>query len=103
MEKIMANEESYKKSCGNIFEDLGLENPKERLIKAEIAMKINEAIEKQKLTQQQAADMLGIDQPKVSALSRGRLKGFTIERLCRLLNHLEPGYELELVKKQKIC
>jgi predicted XRE-type DNA-binding protein len=73
------------KSSGNVYADLGFKNPEEMLAKANLAILISEAIEKRKLTQKKAAEIMGIDQPKVSAILRGRLSGFTIERLMRFL------------------
>jgi predicted XRE-type DNA-binding protein len=78
----------YTVSSGNVFGDLGLPNPEELLAKAELAHKITVLIRKRGLTQAQAAKLLGVDQPKVSALIRGRLTGFSIERLMRFLLHL---------------
>lgn len=72
-------------SSGNVFADLGFKNPEEMMAKANLAILISETIKKRKLTQQRAAEVMGIDQPKVSAILRGRLSGFTIERLIRLL------------------
>lgn len=83
----------------NVFADLGLPNPEERLLKAELASKISSLIEQKNLTQMQAAELLGIDQPKVSALTRGRLEGFSAERLLRFLNAL--GSDVEIVVKPK--
>jgi predicted XRE-type DNA-binding protein len=78
----------YTVSSGNVFADLGLPNPEELLAKAELAHKIIALIRKRGLTQAQAAKLLGVDQPKVSALVRGNLTGFSIERLMRFLLHL---------------
>lgn len=75
----------YTLSSGNVFADLGLPNAEEALAKAELAHKIAALVGKRNLTQAQAAKLLGIDQPKVSALLRGKLSGFSIERLLRLL------------------
>jgi predicted XRE-type DNA-binding protein len=75
----------YTVSSGNVFADLGVPNPEEALAKAELAHKISVLIQKRGLTQAQAAKLLKIDQPKVSALIRGRLTGFSIERLMRFL------------------
>jgi predicted XRE-type DNA-binding protein len=75
----------YTVSSGNVFADLGLPNPEEALAKAELAHKITVLIRKRGLTQAQAAKLLGVDQPKVSALVRGRLAGFSLERLMRFL------------------
>jgi predicted XRE-type DNA-binding protein len=75
----------YTVSSGNVFADLGLPNPEELLAKAELAHKITVLIRKRGLTQAQAAKLLGVDQPKISYLIRGRLTGFSIERLMRFL------------------
>jgi len=75
----------YTVSSGNVFADFGLPNPEEALAKAELANKIILLIRKRGLTQLQAAKVLGVDQPKVSALFRGNLTGFSIERLMRFL------------------
>jgi len=78
-------EHHYTVSSGNAFADLGLPNPEEALAKAELAHKITVLIQDKGLTQVQSAKLLGIDQPKVSALIRGRLSGFSLERLMRFL------------------
>ena len=78
-------ESDYTVSSGNVFADLGVPNPEEALAKAELAHKIIVLIRERGLTQVQAAKLLGIDQPKVSALIRGRLTGFSLERLMRFL------------------
>ena len=70
-------------SSGNVFADMGLPNPEELLAKADLAIQISRIIEERGLTQAQAAELLAIDQPKISALVRGRLEGFSIERLTR--------------------
>jgi len=75
----------YTVSSGNVFADLGLPNPEELLAKAELAHKITVLIRKRGLTQAEAAKLLGVDQPKISSLIRGRLTGFSIERLIRFL------------------
>ena len=78
-------ERDYTVSRGNVFADLGLPNAEEALAKAELAHKITGLIQDRGLTQVQTAKLLGIDQPKVSALMRGRLPGFSLERLMRFL------------------
>jgi predicted XRE-type DNA-binding protein len=84
----------YIESSGNVFADLGLPNPEERLLKAELSILIGGIIEKRGLTQAQAAELLGINQPKVSNLLRGRLSGFSVERLLRFLLALEADVEI---------
>ena len=84
---------------GNVFADLGFPNAEEMLAKAELAQKITSIIERHRLTQAQAANVLGVDQPKVSALKRGRLSGFSLERLVRFLILL--GRDVEIVVKKR--
>jgi predicted XRE-type DNA-binding protein len=93
----MAEEMKVHSSSGNVFADLGLPNPDELLIKAELAHQIAESIAARQLTQTEAAELLGIDQPKVSALMRGKLSGFSIERLFRFLNALGSDVEIRLI------
>jgi predicted XRE-type DNA-binding protein len=80
---------AFEISSGNVFADLGLSNPQERLTKAMLASQVAELIESQGLTQMQAAVRLGIDQPKVSNLLRGRLRGFSTDRLMAFLNAMD--------------
>jgi predicted XRE-type DNA-binding protein len=82
-------------SNGNVFADLDLRNPNELLAKAELVHRICDIITEHKLTQGRAAAVLGIDQPKVSALMRGKLDGFSLDRLFRFLNAL--GRDVEIV------
>ncbi|WP_375494508.1 helix-turn-helix domain-containing protein [uncultured Nostoc sp.] len=95
----MTKENSVYTSSGNVFSDLGLPNSEERLVKAELARKISEAIAFRNLTQVQAAELLGIDQPKISALVRGRLSGFSIDRLFQFLNDLDNDVEIIIKRK----
>ena len=99
----MRNKKSEKveitKSGGNVFSDLGLPNADKYLAKAELAHQINSIIEKRGLKQVDAAKILGIDQPKVSALSCGRLVDFSIGRLIGFLNRLDRDVEI-VVKKR---
>jgi predicted XRE-type DNA-binding protein len=87
------------RSSGNVFADLGLPNPEERLAKAGLAAEIERIIRKRGLSQADAAKILGIDQPKISALRNGRLSGFSVERLIRFLNALDR--DVEIVVKAK--
>ena len=95
----MSEENKVELSSGNVFADLGLSNPEERLLKAELVRKISEIITNLNLTQVQAAEILGIDQPKVSLLIRGRLSGFSTDRLMDYLNKL--GSDVEITVKPK--
>ena len=84
---------------GNVFEDLGHRRPAEALAKAELARKIAGQITKRRLTQAAAAQLLQVDQPKVSALVRGRLSGFSLDRLVRFLVQL--GSDVEIIVKPR--
>jgi predicted XRE-type DNA-binding protein len=86
-------------SSGNVFADIGLPNAEDLLAKAELAAKIIAEIERRRLTQSRAAEVLGIDQPKISALKQGRLSAFSIERLMRFL--LLLGRDVEILVKEK--
>lgn len=77
--------QDYIEGSGNVFADLGLPNADELLAKAELAIRVTGILRRRRLTQVQAAEILGVDQPKVSALIRGRIAGFSIERLLRFL------------------
>ena len=83
-------------SSGNVFADLGLMDPEERLAKADLAIAISREIEARGLTQGAAAELLGVAQPDVSNLMRGRLSGYSIERLTRLLNALGQDVEIRI-------
>ena len=89
------------RSSGNVFEDLGLKNPEELLIKAKLAMQINEIIRQKRLTQKDAAVLLDIDQPKISLLARGRLSGFSLERLFKFLNVLGRDVSIRIKVKPR--
>ena len=89
------------KSSGNVFADLGLPRPEETLAKAELARKIAEIIGQRRLSQVKAAKLLGIDQPKVSALLRGRLSGFSTERLFKFLNALDRDVDIVIKRKPR--
>lgn len=72
-------------SSGNVYADTDHPNPEEAMAKAELAILISDAIKRKKLTQKKAAELIGVDQPKISAIVRGQLSGFTIDRLYRFL------------------
>lgn len=91
--------EDYVKSSGNVFADLELPNPEERLAKAELARQIEIIIKRKRLTQESAAKILEISQPKISALLRGKLAGFSIERLFKFLMALDQDIEIRIKSK----
>jgi predicted XRE-type DNA-binding protein len=76
------------------FADLGFSNPDLALAKANLVQRIRKLIDERKLTQTQAANRLGLDQPKVSALVRGRVEGYSMDRLLRFLTTLGQRVEI---------
>jgi len=75
-------------SSGNVFADLGLDNAEELLARATLAAEITKVLRERRLTQVQAAKVLGVDQPKISVLYRGHFDRFSLERLIRFVNAL---------------
>jgi len=75
----------YEVSSGNVFRDLGLPDAEELDIKANLAIEIGRMIRRRGLSQSQAASILGVDQPRVSALIRGHVEKFSMEKLCDYL------------------
>ena len=84
---------------GNVYADLGYENPEEMLLKAQLVRLLSQAIKAKGLNQYQAAEILGIDQPKVSALVRGQFRGYSLERLFRFLNAFDLDVEVSVKSK----
>jgi predicted XRE-type DNA-binding protein len=84
---------------GNVFADLGFEEPEEELAKARLASLIERAIKRRELSQTRAAEIMGIDQPKVSALLNGRVDNFSSDRLMRLLTAL--GHDVQIVVRAR--
>jgi predicted XRE-type DNA-binding protein len=93
----------FTRSGGNVFADLGLPEPEELLAKAGLTHQICTIIEERGLTQNQAAQVLGITQPKVSLLTRGRLAGFSMERLVRFLLLLKCDVEITVKRQSNLA
>jgi predicted XRE-type DNA-binding protein len=86
---------------GNVFADIGLPNPEEALAKAEIARLVNSILSARDLTQVQAGDVLGIPQPRVSDLARGRLGKFSLEKLIDFAKRLGNDVEIRITRSKK--
>jgi predicted XRE-type DNA-binding protein len=95
----MPNKRDYVVSSGNVFADLGYPRPEEAAAKAELAYKITKIIARRRFTQAEAAEILDVDQPKISALRRGKLSGFSLDRLVRFLVLL--GSDVQIVVKEQ--
>ena len=92
--KKQIKESRVEYSSGNVFAGIGLANPSERLAKAELASAIGQVLATRELTRAKAAELMGIDQPKVSKTVRGRLDDFSAERLVSFLLRLGPDIEV---------
>lgn len=88
-------------SSGNIFADMGARDAEERLAKAELSRIIRRSIADRGLSQAQAAALLGVTQPDISDLIRGRLRRFGMERLQRFLTLLGMDVEVRVTPKPR--
>lgn len=88
-------------SSGNVFKDLGLPEAEQRLAKAELARVIRRLLQDRGLSQTDAADVLGIAQPDVSDLVRGRLARFSMERLERFLLTLGMDIRIQIAPRPR--
>jgi len=95
----MKKTDVIRQSDGNVFADLELPEAEELNAKAQIAYRICRILDERRLTQKQAAALLGIDQPKISNMKRGRLDGFSIDRLFRFLTALDRNVEIVIRPK----
>lgn len=82
----------------NVYEDLGLADAAEMQIKARLATKIGEIIKHRHLTQTEAAEILGMPQPKVSGMLRGQFRGVSEAKMLECLNRL--GRDVEIVVRK---
>jgi len=89
-----SNKIRIKESSGNIFQDLGFPNPEREQLKARLTLRIYRIIKGRRLTQAAAGEILGIKQPHVSALMRGRSGNFSVERLMDFLTALGQDVEI---------
>ncbi len=92
----MTDETNVHDSTGNVFQDLEMRDADERLAKAELARLVRREIGARGLTQAEAARLLGIQQPDVSDLTRGKLARFSITRLERFLNALDLEVRIQV-------
>jgi predicted XRE-type DNA-binding protein len=89
------------KGSGNVFRDLGLPDADLLQAKADLVHRISVLIGKRELSQVKAAEVLGITQPKISALLHGRLEGFSMDRLVRFLLALDQDVRISVRSKKK--
>jgi predicted XRE-type DNA-binding protein len=88
--------DGFEEGSGNVFADIGVRHPEESLVRAKLAKQIAEIIQQRELNQSQIAAILGVDQPKVSKLVRGRISGFSSDRLLGFLTALGCDVRIEV-------
>jgi predicted XRE-type DNA-binding protein len=96
--RVMQGAIAVEKSSGNVYADLGYADSDDMLVKAQIVTKIAEIIEQRGLTQEQAAKVLRLTQPKISRLLRGQFRGISERRLLRCLTRL--GRDVQVIVKR---
>jgi predicted XRE-type DNA-binding protein len=89
------------RGTGNVFADLGFPDAAERQAKLCLAYALNQVLEARKLSQTDAAQVLGVSQPKVSALRHYKLVGFSVERLMNLLTAVDQDVEILIRRKPR--
>ncbi len=87
-----------RKSSGNVYKDLGFPDAHELILKAEIVRLLHNSIKREKLTQTAASEILKISQPDLSKIFSGQFRGFSVERLIRLLTAFR---DIEIHVKEK--
>jgi predicted XRE-type DNA-binding protein len=92
----MSKEISHVEGSKNVFADIGVRDPEGSSVRAKLAKQIAELIRRKGFRQNQVSDILGVDQSKVSKLVRGRISGFTSDRLLRYLNALGCDVHIQI-------
>ena len=93
-------EDSAVFGSGNVFADLGFENPAEERLKADLVIGITDVIERRELSQSAAAKLMGVSQPDVSKLLRGRTGGYSLERLLAFTRALGSDVEITVRRSE---
>lgn len=92
----MAKTTKYSRNRGNIFSDLGLPDADAHMLKARVVIFIKALIEQRRLSQSEAAKLMGLAQPDVSKLLRGKFEGFSLERLLEFVRALGSDVEIKV-------
>ncbi len=92
---------AFEAGSGNIFADLGLPNAEEHLLKAALVVQLHRLIKARKLTQTAAAKIVGIKQPDLSNILRGHYRGFSLDRLMRMLTAFDQDIEITVRPRRR--
>jgi predicted XRE-type DNA-binding protein len=98
---MKTGETKIERGSGNVFADLGRPDADAQLLKAELVTRLDEIIRRRRLTQVQAAELLGLSQPDVSRLLRGNFRDYSVERLLRLLMALGRDVDIVIRKPKR--
>ncbi len=96
----MSDRVEIEKSSGNVFEDLDLPDADELFLKATLGFEVFQIIGKRKLTQAEAADVLGVKQPEISRLKKGKFNHYSVERLMTFLTRLNRDIEIRIIPSE---
>ena len=91
---------AHENSSGNVFADIGLPNPEEHRLKAQLVVKIDSLLRERSLKQVAAAKLFGVTQPDISKMLRGDFRQFSLERLMRFLVALGQDVEIAVRPRQ---
>jgi predicted XRE-type DNA-binding protein len=97
-QKVTINGIDIEIGSDNPYADLGFPDADEMLVKAKLAHEISQIIRSRHLTQQVAADLLGMPQPKLSEMLRGKFRGISQAKMIECLNRL--GRDVDIVVKK---
>lgn len=92
-------EVEYEVGSGNIFADLNVPNPEECLLKSRLVGELHRIIQERGFTQAQAGALVGLSEPKMNDVLNGRLRGYSVERLFRMVNALGHSVEVRVSKR----
>jgi len=92
---------AHEVGSGNIFADLGLPNAEEHQLKAALVVQLKRLIKERRLTQVAAAKLIGIKQPDLSNILRGHYRGYSMERLMRMLTAFDQDVEITVRPRRK--
>jgi predicted XRE-type DNA-binding protein len=100
-----SNEERIHRSSGNVFTDLGfpLEEAAHLLIRSDLMIQLESILKERGLTQAKAAKLLGVSQPRISDLVRGRLELFSIDTLVDMLARLGVSVTLRTKRSHRVA
>ncbi len=93
----MSKKVKFEESSGNVFADLDLPDAEELHLKATLGFAVFQIIEARELTQAEAAKILGVKQPEISRLKKGKFNHYSVERLLTFLTRLNHGIEIHIV------